>query len=184
MYLGYCAPHLSLIFKLNNFLSLAFDVKDIWNIFLENYRFCWKSENDTYSRKWRGLFALCYVRKSICDALLTYSHVMMIVLQHVLISSYGNTIFELKPGARLMWFMLVLSDTPQSKNLNTSCANFTQFKNVFKILLNIYDGGFLQQLSTAFSRWLFVQKISFTVVWEGPKYASALAKYRISGLSL
>ena len=49
-----------------------------------------------------------YLRYVMCEnryvthAPLTYSHVMMIVLQHILISSYGNTIFELKPGARLM----------------------------------------------------------------------------------
>ena len=100
MYLGYCALHLTLLFKLNSFFSLGLLSPGIHNgrgkkltnnymqikrfffccqgnlkHFLENYRFCRKSGNDAYSKRWRG-HVICVntthcVRESICDSPLT-----------------------------------------------------------------------------------------------------------------
>ena len=83
MYLGYCALHLTLLFKLNSFFSLGLLSPGIHNgrgkkltnnymqikrfffccqgnlkHFLENYRFCRKSGNDAYSKRWR-CHAIC-----------------------------------------------------------------------------------------------------------------------------
>ena len=72
VYLRYCATHLSLQFKLNSFFSLALfspgihkgreksqptiicKLRGFSRFFLENYRFCRKSENDVYSRGLSG----------------------------------------------------------------------------------------------------------------------------------
>ena len=88
-------------YKLDSSLKTQFFFfyyKDIQNFFLENYRFCRKSGNDSNCRGWSGDHILCAmmtqsIQKSLCDSPLISKIIFMKRLLYIYISLSAHFLF-------------------------------------------------------------------------------------------
>ena len=128
VYLGHCAPHLSLLFKLNSFLNwlyflvesttedkavlqrynLPFLMSRAFETFSRKFRFCRKSGNDEYGWGW-GSYFICVIMVYCLQKLICDSHLNWIPWKWILIYVRQENPFLYEEKTYFQWHTVNIS---------------------------------------------------------------------------